>query len=101
MREAAGHPGIGDRLAEAPAPELVRSAFAREAEYGPLLYHGMSLADLASTVASIEAGIVPPTVGARLLQALLELHDIPAHEFPFDPAAGDACACPRQCACTG
>jgi argininosuccinate lyase len=90
MREAAGHAGIGDRLVEGPTPELVRSAFAREAEYGPLLYYGMSLADLASTVASIEAGIVPPAIGARLLQALLELHDIPAHEFPFDPAAGDA-----------
>lgn len=87
---ADGHLGIGDRLAEGPAPELVHSAFACEAAYGPRLYHGMSLADLASTVGAIEFGIVPPAPGGRLLQALLALHDLPADTFHFDPADGDA-----------
>jgi argininosuccinate lyase len=90
MTRDEGHLGIGDRLAEGPAPELVRSAFALETSYGPLLYHGMSLADLAHAVMLIEAKIVAPHVGARLLEALLELHAIPAHEFPFDPGRGDA-----------
>ncbi|MFL5806598.1 MAG: lyase family protein [Roseiflexaceae bacterium] len=90
MTRDEGHLGIGDRLAEGPAPELIRSAFALETSYGPLLYHGMSLADLAHTVMLIEAKIVSPQIGARLLGALLELHAIPAHEFPFDPGRGDA-----------
>ncbi len=85
-----GDLGVGDRFAEGPAPELVRSAFALEIAYGPLLYRGMSLADLAHAVALVEAGIVPPPLGARLLAALLELHAIPAREFPFEPAHGDA-----------
>jgi argininosuccinate lyase len=38
----------------------------------------------------IETGLIPPAVGAGLLSALLELHTIPAAEFPFDPARGDA-----------
>src|SRR5262249_53762884 len=42
------------------------------------------------TVMLIEARIVSPHVGARLLEALLELHAISAHEFPFDPSRGDA-----------
>src|SRR5262245_48587452 len=90
MSKVDGHLGIGDRLAEGPAPELVGSAFALETSYGPLLYHGMSLADLAHTIMLIEAGIVSPHIGAQLLEALLDLHAIPAHEFPFDPNHGDA-----------
>jgi argininosuccinate lyase len=80
----------GGRLAEGPAPALVRSAFALEAGYGPWLYHGMSLADLAHAVMLIEAGILPPQVGAHLLKALLELHTIPPDKFQFDPTRGDA-----------
>jgi argininosuccinate lyase len=90
MSKADGDLGVGDRLAEEPAPELINAAFALEADYGPLLYRGMSLADLAHTVMLIEAGIVPAKVGSQLLKALLELHAIPAAEFPFDPAQGDA-----------
>jgi argininosuccinate lyase len=85
-----GHLGVGDRLAEGPAPELVGAAFALETSYGPLLYHGMSLADLAHAVMLIETKIVSPHLGVRLLEALLDLHAIPAHEFPFDPGRGDA-----------
>ncbi len=90
MAEHSGHLGQGDRLKEGPAPELVASAFALEAGDGPLLYHGISLADLAHMVMLIEIGIAPPQAGANLLSALLDMHAIPSDEFPFDPADGDA-----------
>ncbi|MEW5958475.1 MAG: argininosuccinate lyase [Chloroflexota bacterium] len=90
MNEQAGHLGVGDRLKEGPAPELVASAFALEAGDGPLLYRAMSLADLAHAVMLIETGLIPPAAGDRLLAVLLELHAIPPEQFPFDPARGDA-----------
>jgi argininosuccinate lyase len=69
---------------------LVASAFSLEASDGPLLHTGMSLSDLAHTVMLVEAGVIPPAAGAGLLTALLDLHNIPANEFPFDPSRGDA-----------
>jgi argininosuccinate lyase len=90
MTDSAGHLGIGDRLSDGPAPELVDSAFAAEISYGPWLYRGMSLADLAHAVLLIEAGVITTALGARLVQALLDLHAIPAQQFLFDPARGDA-----------
>jgi argininosuccinate lyase len=54
MSEQAGHLEVGDRLKEDPAPELVARAFALEAGDGPLLHHGMSLADLAHAVMLID-----------------------------------------------
>jgi len=90
MNEQIGHLGLGGRLKEGPAPELITSAFALEAGDGPLLYKGMSLADLAHAIMLIEAKLIPAQAGARLLDALLDLHALPAAEFPFDPARGDA-----------
>ncbi len=90
MSEHSGHLGQGDRLKEGPAPELVASAFALEVGDGPLLYHGMSLADLAHVVMLIEVGIVPTPAGAELLSALLAMYAIPPADFPFDPLHGDA-----------
>jgi argininosuccinate lyase len=90
MAEAGGQLGVGDRLREGPAPELVDSAFALEAGDGPLLYQAMSLADLAHALMLIEVGLIPPDAGATLLAALLDLHNIPGDTFPFDPAQGDA-----------
>ncbi len=90
MNEQTGHLGVGDRLKEGPAPELVASAFALEAGDGPLLYRAMSLADLAHAIMLIETGLIPPAAGVRLLAALLELHAIPPEQFPFDPTRGDA-----------
>ena len=90
MNEMKGHLGLGDRLKEGPAPELIASAFTLEAGDGPLLYHGMSLADLAQAVMLVETGLIPAEVGAELLAALLALHNTPPAQFPFDPARGDA-----------
>jgi argininosuccinate lyase len=90
MTEPRDHLGRGSRLQEGPAPELVASAFALEAGDGPLLYHGMSLADLAHAIMLVEIGLVPAEASAGLLAVLLDLHAIPGDEFPFDPAHGDA-----------
>ncbi|MEW5960750.1 MAG: argininosuccinate lyase [Chloroflexota bacterium] len=90
MADSKSLPGVGARLQEEPAPELVASAFALEAGDGPLLYHGLSLADLAQAVMLLEVGLMSPAAGAGLLAALLELHAIPADQFPFDPLYGDA-----------
>jgi argininosuccinate lyase len=90
MTEARDHLGLGSRLEEGPAPELIASAFALEAGDGPLLYHGMSLADLAHAVMLIELGLAPPEVSGELLATLLDLHQLPGDAFPFDPTRGDA-----------
>ena len=85
----AGHMGYGSRLKEQPADELVQSAFAHEVADGVLLYHGMSLADLAYCVMLCECALIPPPARPPLLRGLLELHTIPADQFPFDPVYGD------------
>jgi argininosuccinate lyase len=66
MGEQKDHLGVGGRLQEGPAPELVASAFALEAGDGPLLYHGMNLADLAHAVMLIEIGVIPSNPAAKL-----------------------------------
>jgi argininosuccinate lyase len=85
----AGHMGYGSRLKEQPADELVQSAFAHEVADGALLYHGMSLADLAYCVMLCECALIPLPARAPLLRGLLDLHAVPAHQFPFDPIYGD------------
>ncbi|MFQ3535591.1 MAG: argininosuccinate lyase [Aggregatilineales bacterium] len=85
----AGHMGYGSRLTEQPADELIQSAFAHEVGDGALLYHGMSLADLAYCVMLCECGLIPQQARQPLLRGLLELHAIPPEQFPFDPVYGD------------
>jgi argininosuccinate lyase len=80
--------GVGSRLAAGPAAELVQTAFARELADQLALFRGMSLADLAHTVALIEANVIPQTAGASLLKALLALHERPP-DFSPAPEAGD------------
>jgi argininosuccinate lyase len=50
----------------------------------------MNLADLAHAVMLIEIGVIPPVAAAGLLVTLLDMHNIPANRFPFDPTRGDA-----------
>ena len=87
--ERESHLGLGDRITEAPAPELVQSAFMLEARDGALLYGGMSLADLAQVIMLMESGLLTPEAGHRLLEALLEMHAIAPTEFPFQPELDD------------
>ncbi len=85
----AGHMGVGSRLKEQPAEELLQSAFAHEVSDGPLLYHAMSLADLAHVVMLCEVGVIPQAAQASLVAGLLKLHAIPGDQFPYDPVFGD------------
>lgn len=79
----------GGRLRTGPAPGLIRSANRLEVSNAPVLYAGLSLADLAHVTVLMEAEVLPWTLGQKLLAALLEVHNIPLSEFPFDPARGD------------
>src|SRR5215210_556204 len=83
-------PGRGGRLRGAAAGELVAAAFAAESAHGPRLARGLSLADLAHAVALVEGGDLSGDDARSLLRGLLELHAIPADEFPWDPSLGDA-----------
>jgi argininosuccinate lyase len=78
------------RLKAGPAPELVQSAHSLELAYGPILYKGLSLADLAHILTLAEAGIIPSEAARQLLAILLEAHQISGEDFVFDPALGDA-----------
>lgn len=80
--------GVADRLAAAPAPDLVAAAFATELKQQDALFAGTGLADLAHTVALIEAGVIPRSEGATLLSLLLKLQERPTDFLP-DPALGD------------
>lgn len=88
MQRADGELGVGDRLKEGPAPELIASAFTLECSYGPRLAQGMSFADLAHALVLLESALIPEQPGRELLRALLELHAI--DDIAFDPRHGDA-----------
>jgi argininosuccinate lyase len=92
QRDAAngfGALGLGARLKEAPAPELVRSAYRLETDDSAVLWREMSLADLAHIIMLREVGVLPEDVGRRLLRLLLELHAIPVEGVELDPVLGD------------
>ncbi|MBI3248604.1 MAG: argininosuccinate lyase [Deltaproteobacteria bacterium] len=81
--------GEGARLKEGPAPELMQAAFRLELADAPILWRGLSLADLAHIVMLREMEIAPATASARLLRLLLELHDLPLNDFSLNPALED------------
>ncbi len=85
-----GYLGAGGRLAGGPANELVEAAYAHELRAAPRLAHDLSLSDIAHAVALAESGALPPATARALLGGLLELHAIPAAEFPWQAALGDA-----------
>ena len=82
--------GRGGRLRGGAAGELVAAAYAAESAHGPRLAHGLSLADLAHAVVLVEGGDLTGEDATGLLRGLLELHEIPGDEFPWDPSLGDA-----------
>ncbi|TFH36509.1 MAG: argininosuccinate lyase [Anaerolineales bacterium] len=77
------------RISEDPAPELIRTAYARELADTPILYEGMSLADLAHVVMLTEEQVIPREAGGQLMHVLLSLHPRPPFDFFPDPATGD------------
>lgn len=82
-RPAAGPP------AGPPAPELIAAGFELENADAPILHHGMNLADLAHLLDLTGAAVIPDAAARQLLALLLETMDIPASEFPYDPASGE------------
>ena len=82
-RPAAGPP------AGPPAAELIEAGFELENADAPILHRGMNLADLAHLLDLAAAGIIPPDAARRLLELLLEVMDVPASDFPYDPANGE------------
>ena len=88
-RAGYGALGVGARLKEPPAPELVRSAYQLETDDCAVLWREMSLVDLAHVVMLIEVGVLPRDAGQRLLALLLDLHHTPVTEVTLDPVLGD------------
>ena len=89
-----GPPVIGSRPAVGPpvgppAVELIEAGFELENADAPVLHHGMNLADLAHLLDLASAGVIPPEAARQLLALLLEVVQIPARDFPYDPANGE------------
>jgi argininosuccinate lyase len=85
-----GYLGAEARITSGPAPELVEAGYGLETADAPLLHHGLGLADLAHVLELHEAGVIPTADARVLLAELLELLEIPAADFPYDPVYGDA-----------
>ena len=75
---------------EGPAPELIAAGFAIEIADAPFLHDGLNLADIAHVLALSERGFIPADAAGRLLKLLLEVSELPASSFPYDPQYGDA-----------
>ncbi len=82
--------GRTGRLAGGPAVELVQAGHRIEIEHAERLAGALSLSDLAHAVALVETGALDAVTASGLTGGLLELHDIPPAEFPWDPQRGDA-----------
>ncbi|MCA1820310.1 MAG: argininosuccinate lyase [Pseudonocardia sp.] len=72
-----------------PAPELVESGFTLENADASFLHHGLNLADLAHVLDLARRGIVPAPAQRELLALLLEVYEVPAERFPYDPSYGE------------
>jgi argininosuccinate lyase len=93
MSDAPG-PGLGGTPrhgppAGEPAPELVAAGFALEHADAPLMHHGLNVADIAHVLDLRARGVIPEPPARRLLALLLETLDVPAEDFPYDPAYGE------------
>ena len=73
-----------------PAPELVDSGFALENADAPFLHRGLNLADISHVLDLARRGLVAPDDERALLALLLDVHEIAAEDFPYDPALGEA-----------
>jgi argininosuccinate lyase len=71
------------------ARELIDSGFALENADAPFLHGGLNLADIAHVLDLLRRGIVPQTAARDLLRLLLEVDQMPAEDFPYDPEVGE------------
>ncbi|HEU0288417.1 MAG TPA: lyase family protein, partial [Nocardioidaceae bacterium] len=73
----------------AAARELIDSGFALENADAPFLHGGLNLADIAHVLDLLRRGIVPESAARDLLRLLLEVDQLPAEDFPYDPEFGE------------
>jgi argininosuccinate lyase len=71
------------------APELVASGFTLENADASFLHRGLNLADLAHVLDLLRHGIIPAPAQRELMALLLEVCQIPAEQFPYDPSYGE------------
>jgi argininosuccinate lyase len=71
------------------ARELIDSGFALENADAPFLHGGLNLADIAHVLDLLRRGIVPAPAARDLLRLLLEVDQLPAEDFPYDPEVGE------------
>ena len=71
------------------ARELIDSGFALENADAPFLHQGLNLADIAHVLDLLRRGLVPPPAGRELIRLLLEVEQMDAEDFPYDPEFGE------------
>jgi argininosuccinate lyase len=71
------------------APELVLSGFQLESDDAPQLHDGLNLADIAHVLDLARRGLLPEDATRELLKLLLELVEVDASDFPYDPNLGE------------
>ena len=74
---------------EKPAIELVESGFALENADAPVLHRGLNLADMAHVIDLRDQRVIPDEAAGQLLGLLLDVHQIEAEDFPYDPNFGE------------
>ncbi|HLF60084.1 MAG TPA: argininosuccinate lyase [Acidimicrobiia bacterium] len=77
----------------APAQVLIDAGFATEIADAPYLHHGLNLADMAHVLDLEARGLVPQDAIRDLARVLLEAHETPPEDFPYDPAFGETYNC--------
>jgi argininosuccinate lyase len=73
----------------AAAPELVESGFTLENADASFLHRGLNLADLAHVLDLARRDMVPGPAQRQLLALLLDVYQMPAEQFPYDPSYGE------------
>jgi argininosuccinate lyase len=71
------------------ARELIDSGFALENADAPFLHEGLNLADIAHVLDLLRRGLVPAPAGRDLIRMLLEVEQMDAEDFPYDPEFGE------------
>lgn len=72
-----------------PAQELVDSGFRLENADAEFLHSGLNLADITHVLDLARRGVVPVDAQRRLLGLLLDVEQMAAEDFPYDPALGE------------
>ena len=71
------------------ARELIDSGFALENADAPFLHQGLNLADIAHVLDLLRRGLVPGPAGRDLIRLLLDVEQMDAEAFPYDPEFGE------------